>query len=510
MATDFSTRKTFSRGRKWAAGFNALVAVAAVLAIGGMLNYIATEHFTRLELGASRQARISPQTDRVLRSITNRVDVTVFFDAQGQEELFNLTTTLLREYNYINPLIVCKAVDPVRDPATAELILNRYKLTGLKNKNFIVIDCEGRTKVIYESELSEYDINSVLAGQSKEFRRKAFKGEMLFTTAIFNLANPRQFSVYFLTGHGEHDPNQVENPHGYSKFATILQEKNNVQWQKLSLLGTNDVPADCQLLVIAGPRLPFTDDELDKIGRYLKQGGRLFALMGNMAYSESQRTGLEKLLAQWGIGVADDMVFDPKNSPTGNDLLAAKLNPTHPITKALFSEDEDMRLRLVLPRAVGKSSTAPTGPDAPRVDVLASTSDGGIEASELRNGAPYRNPYTDQQASFPLMAAVEQGNVQNITSERGDARIVVVGDSLCLDNELIDTTPANHYFAALAVDWLLDRPQVLLAGLLPRPLKEYRVVMSQQKLQIIEAIFLAGMPGAVLLVGGFVWWRRRK
>jgi hypothetical protein len=229
-----------------------------------------------------------------------------------------------------------------------------------------------------------------------------------------------------------------------------------------------------------------------------------------MAYSESQRTGLEKLLAQWGIGVADDMVFDPKNSPTGNDLLAAKLNPTHPITKALFSEDEDMRLRLVLPRAVGKSSTAPTGPDAPRVDVLASTSDGGIEASELRNGAPYRNPYTDQQASFPLMAAVEQGNVQNITSERGDARIVVVGDSLCLDNELIDTTPANHYFAALAVDWLLDRPQVLLAGLLPRPLKEYRVVMSQQKLQIIEAIFLAGMPGAVLLVGGFVWWRRRK
>jgi LPXTG-motif cell wall-anchored protein len=34
--------------------------------------------------------------------------------------------------------------------------------------------------------------------------------------------------------------------------------------------------------------------------------------------------------------------------------------------------------------------------------------------------------------------------------------------------------------------------------------------MSQHKLQEIEILFLAGMPGAILAVGGLVWWRRRK
>ena len=510
MAKESFSKPSFSAGRKWAIGLNSLIAVAAVLAIGGMLNYLSARHFVRRQLIGHSRTQLSAQTERVLRSVTNEVRVTVFFDAQGQEELFGLTASLLREYTYLNPKIIFKAVDPTRQPAKAELVLAKYKLTGLKDKNFIILDCDGRTKVVYESELSDYDVNAVISGRSKEFRRTAFKGEMLFTTAIFNLANPRQFKVCFLTGHGEHDPDKAEHPHGYAKFADILKEKSNAQWEKLSLLGTNEVPADCQLLVIAGARLPFEDVELDKIARFLKQGGRLFALMGNMAYSDSQKTGLEKLLGQWGVGVADNMVFDPKNSPTGNDLLTAQINNSHPIMKALVSDNADLRLRLVLPRAVGKSTTATNAnPDAPKVDVLAATSDAGTEASEIRDGVPYRGQY-DHTGVFPLIAVAEQGSVKGVTTERGAMRMVVVGDSLALDNELIDSTPANHYFAALAVDWLLDRPQVLLQGLLPRPLKEYRLVMSRSQRQMVQGILLGGMPGAVLLLGALVWWRRRS
>jgi hypothetical protein len=510
MTYEPSAKPSFSAGRKWAIGFNVVVSILAALALGVMVNYLAARHYLRVPLNAARQTQLSPQTLRVLRSITNEFKVTIFFDATGEEELYRLTTALLGKYSYLNRRIVFRTVDATRQPAEAELVLAAYKLTGLKDKNFIIFDCEGRTKVIYANELSDYDINAVLTGRSREFRRTSFKGEMLFTTAIFNLTLPRQFKVCLLEGHGEHDPEKTEHPHGYAKFAAILSEESNAQWEKLSLLGTNEVPADCQLLVIAGARLPFEDSELEKIGRFLKQGGRLFVLMGNMAYTSSVRTGLEKLLTQWGVGVADNMVFDPKNSPTGNDLLTARLNNEHPIMKALDSDNTGLRVRLVLPRAVGGSTTTTANPDAPKVDVLAATSENATESTQIRDGVPYHNSYLDREGMFPLMVAAEQGRVKGVTTERGSMRIVVVGDSLCLDNELIDNTPANHYFAARAVDWLLDRPQILLEGLVPAPLKKYRLVMTRQEMQTTRWMFLGTLPGAVLLLGALVWWRRRK
>jgi hypothetical protein len=510
-----SPQPSFSTGRKWAIGFNVAVSIAAALALVVMVNYLAARHYLRVPLNAARKTQLSPQTVRVLRSITNEVKVTVFFvthdtDERGEEELYRLTTAVLREYNYINPKIVFKTVDPTRFPAEAELVLSRYKLSGLKDKNFILFDCEDRTKVIYANELSDYDISAVLSGRSREFRRVSFKGEQLFTTTIFNLTQPRQSKVCFLDGHGEHDPARTEHPHGYAKFAAILRDENNAQWEKLSLLGTNDMPADCQLLVIAGARLPFEDSELEKISRFLKQGGRLFVLMANMAYGGSVRTGLEKLLAQWSVGVADNMVFDPKYSPTGNDLLTAQLNNEHSIMKALVSDSAGLRVRLVLPRAVGKSTTATANPDAPKVDVLAATSEDASEAGQIRDGVPYRNPYIDRKGIFPLMVAVERGRVKGVTTERGSMRMVVVGDSLALDNELIDSTPANHSFAALAVNWLLDRPQIVLEGLVPSPLKTYRLVMARREVQAAQWILMGVMPGAALFLGALVWWRRRK
>ena len=88
-------------------------------------------------------------------------------------------------------------------------------------------------------------------------------------------------------------------------------------------------------------------------------------------------------------------------------------------------------------------------------------------------------------------------------------RMVVVGDSLCMDNELIDTA-GNHYFAALAANWLLDRPQILFEGLLPAPLKEYKLVMTKRQVKTVQWILLAALPGCILLFGGLVWLRRRR
>ena len=107
------------------------------------------------------------------------------------------------------------------------------------------------------------------------------------------------------------------------------------------------------------------------------------------------------------------------------------------------------------------------------------------------------------------MVAVEKGAIQGVITERGATRLVVTGDSRFLANGWIDLPVGNRDFADAAINWLLNRAQ-LLEGIGPRPVKEYKIVMTISQLQEAQWTLLAGLPGGVLMLGGLVWLRRRK
>ena len=109
-------------------------------------------------------------------------------------------------------------------------------------------------------------------------------------------------------------------------------------------------------------------------------------------------------------------------------------------------------------------------------------------------------------ASFPVIAAVEQGSIKNVST---GTRIVVAGDQYFLNNQMIDSA-ANRYFAGFSVNWLLDRPQVLLDGIGPRPIKSYKLLVTAGQSLRLQWVLLAGLPGSILLLGGLVWLRRRS
>jgi ABC-type uncharacterized transport system involved in gliding motility auxiliary subunit len=106
------------------------------------------------------------------------------------------------------------------------------------------------------------------------------------------------------------------------------------------------------------------------------------------------------------------------------------------------------------------------------------------------------------------MVAVEKGAIKGVITERGATRMVVVGDSVFLGNLQIDSQ-ANRDFAAAAVNWLLERTQ-LLAGVGPRPVTQYRIVMTRAQMHQAQWILLGALPGSVALLGGLVWLRRRR
>lgn len=488
-------KPSFSRGRKWSISLNVILSTLALLVLMLMLNYLAARHYWRLPLSLHAQTELSPLTTRVLNSVTNPVKAIVFFEKE--EPLFDSVWGLLKEYRFACRKLSIEAVDYLSNPAAAEVVSAKYKLSAGSDKDVVIFESEGRVRIVNASELSELDTSALMSGKSQEVRRTHFKGEMMFTSAILSVTNPRQLKACYVQGHGEHSLAGDHQIKGYAQFHELLRNNNNVQVQTLRLDGPNEIP-DCQLVIIAGPRDPFLPEELAKLDRYLKQGGRLWLLFNYEGLSRP--TGLEKLVESWGVEVGRNVVSDPEHERKGPGIVISHFGG-HPVSKPLI----ESRLYMLLPRSILKAKAA-SGKDSPQVELLAMTGEKGRVITDIRDGA-FHQSAKDFVGSVPVMAAVEKGGLRGVSADRGSTRLIVVGDSFFLGNDII-SEGANWQFAHLALNWLLARNE-LLGELGPRPIKEYKLIVTKSQMSNLRWALLAGMPGSVLLVGGLVWFRRR-
>lgn len=495
------THPSFSVARKWSLSLNMLLALGAVVALLAMTNYLAARHFTRWSLSDRTQAQLSPLSLRVLNAVTNPVKVTLYFDKR--ESLYGLSYNLLKAYRYANPLIDLKVVDYMRESGAAQVVKLEHKLSD-NDRDLVIFECQGRPKIVYQGELSDLDIQPLIRGESKEIRRTNFKGEAMFTSAILSVISARQPKAYFLDGHAEHNPEGDDGLTGYSRFAGVLRE-NNVSFDRLRLEGPVEIPADCSLLIIPGPRTVLQKETLDKINRYLKQGGRLFVMFFS-TFRTPKPTGLETLLSEWGVTVGENVVIDEKNalSETRNDFVTSTFG-THSLVKPLL---HGFQIYTILPRSVAKDLRSAGGADAPQVDqLLYSGKDGRIYTDIRTNGAIFPSS-KDFIGNVSLMVAVEKGGIRNVSADRGTTRIVVTGESLFLANNSIDRE-GNRQFATHAINWLLARNDLLVA-VPPRPMSEYKLTMTAAQMSSARWILMGALPGFILFIGGLVWLRRRR
>jgi hypothetical protein len=491
MATGPSSRPSFSRARRWSIGFNVLLAIVVAVALAGMVNYLSGHYFKRFYLSSHTRIELSPRTVSLLRSLTNDVQVTLYYDKD--EAVYSDVVDLLKAYRAVTPKIEVATVDYYRDPARAQEVKVKYKESfgASTNKNLIIFDCGGKVKVVPGSILMNYKLEKVPNSTENEFHRKpvAFRGEMMFSGALLAVSSPKPFLACFLQGHGEERLDDNNSEVGFQKFANIIRQ-NYIQIEPLTL-DTNPVPMDCNLLIIAGPRTAIPDVELDQIEQYLEQGGRLFVAFN--FYSVNRDTGLEKILAKWGIDVSHAIVRDAKKTFSGLDIAVENFT-SHPVVSPLIGSE----LYLFQPRMVSK------------IDLPAPAAE-SLKVDEIAFSTPF-SLLTDNSLTRPrslsLMVAVEKNGASGIANLRGSTRILAVGDSLFMGNKGI-TSLANADFVSFAVNWLLDRT-TLLEGIGPRPIDDYLFRMTQGQMQAVAWISLAAIPGGVLLLGGLVWLRRRK
>lgn len=460
-----------------------LAALTAMVCVV-LANLLALRNPAQIVLTQSADYSLSPLTKNVLGALTNDVRAVVLFDRQA--DLFEPVKNLLTEYERMSPRLKLELIDLARNPARAEEVQQELKMPVNSPENRVIFAANNSAKAISESELSILDFSEFIS--TREARRTHFAGEQLFTSAIVAVTEGRQTKVGFITGHGEHKASDTGGQWGYSKFANILQQKG-LLLQQIPLAGTNSIPADCRMLIIAGPRTPYSGGELAKLREFVDIGGSLFTLFN--FYSLQRPTGLEKFLADYDFEIGINQVSDSKNEQSGQGgLLLVDDLGSHPITKPILGS----RLQMLLPRSVGLPEAE--NDESPTVSILAHSSDAGQAVGQIQGN----KGSVEMEGKIPLIAAKLHAN-----DGQPPARIVVAGDSLFLGNSAVEAG-ANRDFASLTINWLLEREHLL--AIAPRTVTEYRINLSRAEMTSISWLLLLVLPGGTLGLG-LLWWRRQ-
>ena len=480
------------------AGTSALaILLAAAILVG--VNYLAARHWARGDWTSTRIYSLSEQTKKIVAGLKGPVRVTVFMTAGAP--LYQPVKELLSRYQALSPKIEVEYLDPTRNVARAEALLKEF---GVR-QNTVVFRSGDRKKYVEEDKLADLDFAAAQMGGRPTI--KAFKGEEAFTSAILAVSEERQPKIVFTQGHNEASLDSGDRSRGYSEAKQLL-ERDNMTVATWSSLGKDDLPAGTDVVVVAGPRTAFLAPETGALEKHLAAGGNALILLDPVlpgAGSPPPDLGLGGLLARYGIRLGDDIVVDPSNAlpMVGAETVLANRYGTHPIVRSLAAE----QLPVVFPlaRSVTKAEKPPEGvAEAMLVETSAEGwGETNLKALAEGNGAIQKEP---GDTPGPVSIAVAVGPADEKKADGPSARLVVIGNSRFAGDGSI-ANGGNGILLANAVHWLTGSEKQI--GIAPKTMEQATLSLTDAQVRRIGIFAVAGLPGLAILLGLWVWYRRR-
>jgi ABC-type uncharacterized transport system involved in gliding motility auxiliary subunit len=316
--------------------------------------------------------------------------------------------------------------------------------------------------------------------------------EQEITGAILKVSRESQKVVYFLTGHGERDPGSYEEA-GYSQVRDYL-EKDNYVVSTLNLAISSTVPTDASVLIVAASQSPLLEHETAAIGSYLEGGGKALVMQ-----EPGDEAVLSDVLAEWGLGYGNDVIIDPERALFGMD-------PLSPVVDS-FSFSEITRdlpgVVIVTARSVTRTLEQPEDLSVLALVESSDSSWGETDFEALTRQEASYDAGTDRQGPLAMAMSVEAYG-------QGDSpvgtRLVVCGDSDFAANSNL-SLGGNVDFFLNSVNWLAEEEELI--SIRPEPEVSRELILSAGQARFLQYSSVIFLPGAVLLIGAVIWWRRR-
>ena len=431
---------------------NGWVFALLVLLGAGAIGFLTARHDHIADWTYNSRVSMTPETRAVLAKFDGPVDIVSYASPQG--DLRQTVAAFLQRYQKAKPDLRLSFVDPQQDPA------------AMRNLGITV---DGELILHYRDRQQRLDTLT----------------ERSLTDALERLVRGNDRIVAFVTGHGERRADGVANA-DLGTFVSQL-EQSGMRAVPLNFSQVTSVPAQTDLVVLAGAQTALAPGATKALTDYLANGGNLLWLVdpGNLDAS------LQPIADALGIRVLPGELIDASSSAMGLKdprMIALGDYPPNMITRSftlttLFPE--------VAPLAEVRKSDWKIEPFLRSSPQAATQSLDGNAASQLKGPL-------DFGFSFSRLSP---------SPAKSEQRVVVIGNGDFLSNSYLGNG-GNRALGERVFNWLLGDDQLI--SMPPRGAPDRVLTVSQGELSALTIGFMLVMPLLLLVIGGLIAWRRRR
>ena len=452
-------------------GTYSTVVAMIFLAILVMINLVVGQFNRSFDTTKDKLFGLSSETQQVLDNMTSKVTIYTTSKTGSSDSIGDRVEQVLTQYKQKSKVgsLNVENIDLYLHPDFAKNYNSEDKPVSTGS---IIVVSNDKYRVISESDY--YDSEN---GQ--------FSIESAITSAIQFVDAEELPAVYFVTGHGEAEP---ENFSSLSKQMSLA----NYSVKTINLLEDN-IPTDCAVLMITPCSRDYSDVEAQKVKDYLTSAGRVYCIIGGIDTANCKN--LMGIINSYGLTVNSGYIYE-------GDENSYMMYPY-----------------AVLPTVTENDITSQITEKGYKVLTVASQA---LENTEIKKKDVEINPLlTTSKKSYikgeNTAVSKENGDKSgpfnvavSVNDKSNNSKLIVTGCSYYLVEPNTDSmvNGANSTFVISGLNWLNDQSDNIYIS--PKDIMTETIVVDEASAGKLKILAWAVIPAIIFVIGFAVWAVRRN
>lgn len=458
----------------YSSGLIVVVLIAAVFA--NMIFAELPEKYTNFDVTSQKLYSLTDTTTEFVKGLKEDINIYVLQDENSKDEVLDST---LKKYEALSKHIKVTYKNPVKTP-------NFYKqyTAGNISMNSLIVESDKRYKVIDYSDVYETEVDYSTYQQNTT----GYDGEGQLTSALDYVTREDMPKAYAITGHDEMTLD--------SGFTSAI-EKQNITIEDLNLMSVDVVPQDTEFLLIMAPKSDFSDEDAQKIIKYVENGGKLFVTTTLIEDQAGELPNFQKILDCFNTQIAKGMVIESDS----NYYYQQQAYLLPEVQNTDLTDGVYQKKYAFMPYAQGIHVTEDNNIT---VTSILKSSQSSYSKADLSNATSYDKSMEDESGPFDLGVYVEKTYGEN------QAKLFLFSSvNFFTDQADAMVSNANLTIFTNCISKYIDGQESSIVV----PSKSYAattLTISSGNALGIGLTIAVVIPVTLLILGFVVWFNRRK